>query len=133
MGTEEIELVRKGYDAFIAGDIEWLNEHMHENIVWHVGGHSRFAGDYRGREDVLAFFAKAVQVAVNEFDVHDIAAGDDHVVAVLDATWRTPNGDSFWSRAVQVFHIANGQAIESWFLVEDQPGLDAFIDAASTS
>ena len=25
------ELVRKGYDAFIAGDIEWMNEHLHDN------------------------------------------------------------------------------------------------------
>ena len=131
MGTEEIELVRKGYDAFIAGDIEWLNEHLHQNIVWHVGGHSRFAGDYRGREEVLAFFAKAVQAAVTEFDIHDVAAGEDHVVTILDATWRRPDGATFGSRAVQVFHIANMQALESWFLVEDQPGLDAFLDAAA--
>ena len=29
---EDIELVRTGYDAFVAGDMEWLNEHLHENV-----------------------------------------------------------------------------------------------------
>ena len=30
---EDIELVRTGDDAFVAGDMEWLNEHLHENVV----------------------------------------------------------------------------------------------------
>jgi ketosteroid isomerase-like protein len=31
---EYAELVRKGYEAFIAGDKEWLNEHLRENVLW---------------------------------------------------------------------------------------------------
>jgi uncharacterized protein len=33
---EDAELVRRGYEAFIAGDMEWLNGHLHKNVVWHV-------------------------------------------------------------------------------------------------
>src|SRR5262249_24668448 len=79
---EDAELVRRGYDAFIAGDMEWMNEHLHENIVWHVPGDNRFSGDHRGREAVLALFANLVSVVVPEFDIHDVVASDDHVVVL---------------------------------------------------
>ena len=59
---DDAELVRKGYEAFIAGDMVWLNEHLHENVVWHVPGHNVTSGDYRGRENVLGYFAKTVQI-----------------------------------------------------------------------
>src|SRR5262245_2361016 len=126
LGKEDIDLVRRGYEAFIAGDMEWMNRHLHERIVWHAPGTSSLAGDYHGREEVLAFFAKSVQVAIPEFDIHDIAAGDDHIVALINTTWRRPDGVTHEGRAVQVFHLAGDQAIESWFMVEDQAGFDAF-------
>jgi ketosteroid isomerase-like protein len=58
---EDIELVRTGYSAFVAGDKEWLNEHLHVNVVWHAAGKGSRAGEYRGREEVLASFANSVQ------------------------------------------------------------------------
>ena len=128
---EDIELVRTGYDAFVAGDMEWLNEHLHENVVWHAAGRSSLAGEYRGREEVLAFFAKSVQVARPAFEIHDVAGGEDHVVTVLDVTWRLPDGGTFESKAVQVFHVGGGKVLESWFIPQDQAGLDAFLEGAS--
>jgi ketosteroid isomerase-like protein len=123
----DVEIVRTGYDAFVAGDVKWLNEHMHQNVVWHMGGNNPLSGDYRGREEVLAFLAKSVQTAIPEFAIHDIAGGEDHVVTLIEATWRRPDGETFESKAVQVFHLDGGVALESWFLVEDQAGLDAFL------
>jgi uncharacterized protein len=132
MGAQEdAELVRKGYEAFIAGDMEWMNEHLHENVVWHSPGNNVLSGDYRGRESVLAWFAKTVQVALPEFDMHDIVASDDHVVALFTIRWRrNDNGDTFEDRNVQVFHIANGQAIEVWTMDADQAGFDNFLVGA---
>jgi len=128
---EDAELVRRGYEAFIAGDMEWLNEHLHENVVWHVPGTSVLAGDYRGRESVLAFFAKSVQVALPEFDIHDVAATEDHVVALVSIQWRrNDNNETFSDRVAQVFHLDNGQAIEVWTMSEDQPGFDRFLEGA---
>jgi len=126
---EDIELVRKGYEAFIAGDLEWMNEHLHENVVWHSPGNNVLSGDYRGRESVLAFFAKSVQVALPEFNMHDIVASDDHVVALFSINWRrNDNGETFEGRVAQVFHIENGQALEVWTMAEDQAGFDKFLE-----
>jgi len=125
----DAQLVRQGYDAFIAGDMEWLNEHFAETIVWHVAGNNALAGDYRGREEVLAFFARSVQAATPNFDVHDVVAGEDHTVALVNIHFtRTDNGRTFEGRTVQVLHIENGKALESWTLAEDQAGLDAFLE-----
>ena len=129
---EDVEIVRRGYDAFIAGDMEWMNEHLHENVVWHVPGHSALAGEHRGRENVLAFFAKTVQIALPEFDIHDILASQDHVVAIMTNRWRrTDTGDTFEDRSVQVFHLDNGRAIEVWTLAEDPEGFDRFLEGAT--
>lgn len=130
MGVQDdIELVRRGFEAFIAGDVEWMNEHLHENVVWHSPGHNVLSGDYRGRESVLAFFAKTVQVALPEFDMHDIVASDDHVVAIFTINWRrNDNGQTFEDRVAQVFHVENGQALEVWTMTEDQAGFDKFLE-----
>jgi ketosteroid isomerase-like protein len=132
MGAQQdAELVRRGYEAFIAGDMEWMNQHLHENVVWHNPGHNVLSGDYRGRENVLAFFAKTMQIALPEFDIHDIVASEDHVVAVLTVRWkRVDNDATLESRGAQVFHVDNEQALEVWSLSEDQSEIDRFLEGA---
>src|SRR5207245_974647 len=64
---EDVELVRRGYEAFIAGDMVWLDEHFHENIVWHVPGHNLLSGTHRSRDNVMAFLLRSVKIALPEF------------------------------------------------------------------
>ena len=126
---EDIELVRQGYDAFIAGDMEWMNDHLHDNVIWHVPGHNVLSGDYKGKEQVLAFFAKSVQVALPEFEIHDVLGSEDHVVAIFSITWkRTDTGATFEDRNAQIFHLDNGKANEVWTLGEDSDGFDRFVE-----
>jgi hypothetical protein len=125
---DDIDLVRKGFEAFIAGDMVWLNEHLHENIVWHVPGHNVLSGDHRGRENVLAFFIKGVQIAIPELDIHDVVGSEDHVVAIQTVRWRrNDNAETFEDHAVTVFHVADEQAIEVWALLEHQQEFDQFL------
>ena len=129
---EDADLVRRGYEAFIAGDMEWLNEHLHENVVWHVPGHNLTSGDYRGREDVLGFFARSVQIALPEFDIHDIVASDDHVVVLTTINWRRNDNDAtFEDHVGQVFHLEDGRVLEVWTMGEDIGGFDQFLEGVS--
>jgi uncharacterized protein len=128
-GQDDIDLVRHGYEAFIAGDMEWMNEHLHDTIVWHNPGNNAFSGDYKDREEVLSFFARSVQHVIPEFDLHDILASEDHVVALLSVTWRRQdNGQSITTKGAQVFHVDNGKAIEVWTMAEDQSEIDRFLE-----
>jgi ketosteroid isomerase-like protein len=125
------EFVRRGYNAFIAGDMEWLNEHMDDTIAWHEPGNNQLSGSYSGRDEVLAHFAAQVGVAVPEFDIHDVLANDDHAVALLTITaTKTDGGDTFTGKCVQVFHLASGdepRVLEAWTMNEDQAAVDAFV------
>jgi ketosteroid isomerase-like protein len=129
---EDAELVRRGYEAFIAGDMVWLNEHLHERVVWHVPGHNLLSGDHTGREDVLAFFGRTVQIALPEFEIHDVVASDDHVVALSTIRWRrNDNGETFEDHVGQVFHLDGGKVLEVWTMGEDLAGYDRFLEGAS--
>jgi ketosteroid isomerase-like protein len=126
---DDIDLVRKGFEAFVAGDMVWMNEHLHENIVWHVPGHNVLSGDHRGREYVLAFLARSVQIAIPEIDIHDVVGSEDHVVAIQTVRWRrNDNAETFQDHGVMVFHVAEGQAIEVWTLLEHQREFDEFLE-----
>jgi ketosteroid isomerase-like protein len=129
---ENIELVRRGFDAFVAGNMEWLNEHFHENIVWHVPGHNVLSGAHQGREQVLAMFIKSVQLALPEFEIHDVLGSEDHIVVLATFHWRRQdNGETFDDHNVSVFHVENEKALEVWNIQEDPGGFDAFIASAS--
>jgi ketosteroid isomerase-like protein len=125
------ELVRTGYNAFIAGDMEWLNEHLDDTIVWHDPGDNRFSGDFHGRDEVFAHLAALVAFETPEFDIHDVVANDDHAVALVTvtATKTDGSGESFTNKFVHVFHVSSGdepRVLEAWIMNEDQAGVDKF-------
>ena len=120
------ELVRKGLDAFMKGDMAAVNELLADDIVWHVGGNSQLAGDYRGREAVMGFFAKMAGIATPSMSIHDVVANDEHALAMVEAGGTKPDGTSLQQRSVQVYHVSGGKATEAWFYSEDQAALDAF-------
>jgi uncharacterized protein len=127
------ELVRRGYDAFVAGDMEWMNEHLHDNIVWHEPGNNVLSGDFKGRDAVLAHFASQVQIFLPEFELHDVVANDDHAIALVSVkATRQDNKQTIESRFVHIMHVdANGRALESWVFNEDQAALDRFLEGLS--
>ncbi|MBK5117032.1 MAG: nuclear transport factor 2 family protein [Thermoleophilia bacterium] len=55
---ENAELVRRGYAAFNAGDMETLTELFDENASWHTPGRSPIAGDHVGRDAAFAQFGR---------------------------------------------------------------------------
>jgi uncharacterized protein len=123
-----VEIVRHGYDAFVAGDMEWMNEHLHENVVWHEPGDNPISGDSHGREATLAHFAKQVQYFIPSFDIHDALANDDHAVVLATVrVTRNDNQESMEGRYVHTFHLTDGQVLESWIFNEDQAAIDAFL------
>jgi ketosteroid isomerase-like protein len=59
MGADEnVELVRRGYEAFNSGDMETLTEIFDENASWHTPGRGPLAGDHQGREATFAYFGQ---------------------------------------------------------------------------
>ena len=121
------ELARRGYAAFASGDMGTLNELFADDIVWHVGGRSPLAGDYKGKDAVFGFFARTMEITNGTFrlEVHDILANDEHVVGLSTATGQR-DGKSLHDNAVQVLHVNDGKVTESWLHPGDVYATDEF-------
>jgi uncharacterized protein len=121
------DLLRRGYEAFAAGDIDTVLSVFADDIVWHVGGSSQIAGDYRGHQEVLGFFGKLMELSGGTFrvDVHDLLANDVHGVALVTAHGERDD-QRLEARQANIFHLADGKATEFWGFAEDQEALDKF-------
>jgi ketosteroid isomerase-like protein len=122
------ELVRKGYEAFNTGDMDTIRETFDPNIVWHIGGRSDLAGDYKGVDEVLGFFGKIIGMfdAPPQLELHDVLANDEHAVALIKSTSKK-GGKSRTSEAVHLFHVKDGKATEFWDHPLDMYGDDEFL------
>lgn len=123
-----IEMTRKGYQAFNEQHLEDAMDTIHEGIVWHSGGDNPISGEFQGKQAVMELFVKFGRLTEGtyEADVHDIVASDDHTVVIGTST-ATRNGRTHTSRFVDVIHPAeDGRAKEFWRFVEDQAADDEF-------
>jgi len=121
------DLVRRGFAAFGTGDMATLGELFADDVVWHSGGRSPIAGDYKGKDEVFGFFAQLAQRAGGTFrvDIHDVLANDKHVVALTTGTAER-EGKRLSDNGVQIFHVKDGKVTETWFYPGDQYAADEF-------
>jgi len=123
-----IERTRKGYAAFDAGDVNTVLELFADNIVWHIGGNSKYTGTYNGKQAVLELFGRLMQDGVvQKHAIHDILASDDHVVTLADVTV-TYKGQTISGPAVDIAHEnAEGQMTEFWRVASTQKEFDELV------
>jgi uncharacterized protein len=114
MGTgANAEIVRRGYEAFNAGDIETLTELFDEGASWHTPGRSPIAGDHGGREPAFAQFGRYGGDTGGTFQaelsfLHE--ADDGRVVGVHHSAQR--NGKNLDIDACIVFELKDGRLVD---------------------
>jgi hypothetical protein len=122
-----VELVRRGYAAFAAGDMATVSELFADDIVWHWPGRSALSGDHVGKEAVFRMFAKLAEMAVLRQEIHDVLANDEHAVVLVRNHAERSDGRTFDDRQAHVWHVRDGKAVECWMMGEgDQAAADAF-------
>ena len=129
MGAKEnAEQIRRGYEAFNSGDVDALVELFAEDIVWHVPGSSKLAGDHIGRDATLAMFGAygAAAEGTLEANLIDVMASDDNVTGWATDTAATATR-SLETSAVVIFAIRDGKVTEAWHHFGDQDAFDAFV------
>jgi ketosteroid isomerase-like protein len=126
-----VTLVREGFEAFQKGDTAWMDAHLADDVVWHVGGNSKWAGAYEGKAQVLEFFGRQAEAMPGppDVDIHDILGNDDHVVVLGTARATGPDGSGAEWKYAQVFHVKEGKATEVWGMAENDAAVDPFLDS----
>jgi ketosteroid isomerase-like protein len=128
MGTaENVELVRRGYAAFNAGDMATLSEIFAEDAVWYVAGSGVLSGTKEGRDAVLAYFGELGARTQGHFqaNVEDIVGGEKHTVAIQQ-THGEANGKTLDMATVITFVVRDGQIAEGREFFEDTAKADDF-------
>jgi uncharacterized protein len=120
-------LIRDGYDAFVAGDIERVAGLLDPDIVWHVGGTSPLSGDYKGHGELMGLFARLAEYTDGSISIiaRDILTSEDHVI-VLTTMTGTRGDRRLEDDGVAVFKVVGGKAVEVWVFAENQGAIDSF-------
>ncbi|MGH3785172.1 MAG: nuclear transport factor 2 family protein [Pseudonocardiaceae bacterium] len=110
-----VELVRRGYDAFNNRDMIALAALIAENVVWHVAGRSLAAGDYHGRETTFAYFRHLHELTNGTYQAElHVAVGDaEHVISVDHSSARR-SGRTYDENELVVFRFRDGRVVEAW-------------------
>lgn len=116
-------VARQLFEAFQKGDVDTLKGLVSPDIRWHEAGSPEVI---QGHEAVQARLGMAAGLET-DVELHTVLADDDHVVSLVKARMRKPNGDEVSYPAVEVAHVKDGMVTERWaFLDAVPPDVQAF-------
>ena len=115
MSQDNLDVIRRGYDAFGRGDINTLLESFDEQVSWVTPGPPELAtsGRRTGRQEVAEFFASVNELFdIQRFEPKDFLAQGDRVVVVGSETARARStGNVIEVDWVHVFTMRNGKVV----------------------
>ena len=114
-------VVREMNEKMAAGDMEGAASKVADDVVWHEIGH---AEPRRGKADLAASMGDFEGYDV-KWDVHDVTASDDHVIALGTAV-ASKDGKSLTYRTAEIYHVKNGQVTERWAFSDDTKAITDF-------
>jgi steroid delta-isomerase-like uncharacterized protein len=127
-----VEIVRRGYDAFNNRNMDALAALIAENVVWHVSGRSLLAGDYHGRETTFAYFDRLHSLTNGTYqsELHVAVGGDEHVISIDNSSARR-NGRTYEENELVVFRFRDGRIVEAWQAFMSPYAHDAFFSTTA--
>jgi hypothetical protein len=130
MAHKNEKIMRDADEAMDKGDIDGFFAPFADDVVVHIGGRSKLAGDVKGKEELRAKFNQFMgSMGENpEIVTHDILANDTHGVMMQEFRG-TKKGQRQTFKGVGIFHFSNGKINEAWFIDEDPYEADKFYDA----
>lgn len=127
MAHPNAEVLRRADEAMERGDIEGFLSHYSDDVVAHVAGRNRLAGDYKGLDQLQDVFGRFME-AVGEytFQNHTYLADDEHG-GILQRGTSVRDGETREFNEVFVFHFRDGKISEMWYVPVDQVAVGALI------
>ena len=112
---QNIDVVKKGYEAFGRGDIPGLLMQLDANVSWLAFGPAELptAGHRRGHQGVTEFFQQlAAIVDITRFETKEFIAQGDRVVVLGDGTEKVKaTGKALEFHFAHVFSVRDGKVV----------------------
>jgi len=128
MSQENVELARRGYEAFTAGDPAGVVGFLDAEIEVHDFAEMPDAAVYHGPEGFVAIIANTL----DEFDdfrleAEEFSAPDDeHVLVLVRQGGRgKESGAEVEARVVHLWRTRDGKAVELWLYGSQEEALEA--------
>ncbi|MGE3984382.1 MAG: nuclear transport factor 2 family protein [Dehalococcoidia bacterium] len=128
LAATNAEIVRRGYAAFNAADIETLTSLFHEDAAWHTPGRGIVAGDRSGRDAVFGHFGIYGGETAGTFraELRDVIAGNDGRVIAMHHNSGDRNGKHLDIDCCLVFQIEDGRVVDGREYFYDLHAWDEF-------
>jgi uncharacterized protein len=101
------ELIKRGYAAFAAGDVQTVMELFDDDVEWVQPGDSAVSGAFHGKAEVMEYMGRLAEKALSVKLKRLIAEGDT-VVAITEVTVDGQTGED-----ADVFTIRNGKTVRA--------------------
>ena len=126
-GVPVAELARELYERLSARDFAGYFDRLADDAIFHVGGDSIVAGEYRGKAAIAALGMKLIEETAGSFrtELISVLANGSHAITLH--RWRAARrGCHVEMYNFNVYRFANGLVAERWEFIEDQRAHDAF-------
>jgi len=100
-----IELVKKGYEAFSAGDVDAVMSLFDDNIEWVQPGDSAISGTYHGKAELGGYLSRLAEKSVT-VKLNRLIADGDTVVALTEVAVGSERGQD-----ADVFTLRDGKTV----------------------
>jgi len=107
VASQNLEIAKKGYEAYGKGDVETALADFDDNIEWVVPGNSTVSGTYRGKDKFMEMLGKLAEKSFTTTPERFFADGDDVVVI----TRTTAGGES--ALQADVLTYRNGKLVKA--------------------
>jgi ketosteroid isomerase-like protein len=107
VASQNVEIAKKGYDAYAAGDVETALADFDDNIEWSIPGNSTLSGNYRGKDKFMELLGKLAEKSFTTTPERIIGEGDDVIVI----TKTTAGGET--ALQADVLTYRNGKLVKA--------------------
>jgi uncharacterized protein len=107
VASQNLEIAKKGYEAYGKGDVETALADFDDNIEWTIPGNSTVSGTYRGKDQFMEMLGKLAEKSFTTTPDRFFAGGDDVVVI----TKTTAGGES--ALQADVLTYSNGKLVKA--------------------
>lgn len=127
MASENVELLKQGYEAFNRGDIDAAFELLDPEIEWVTDARVPFAGTYRGHDELRALIRDQQEVfgEVSWEPLEFFDAGDQVVVFVRQRARGQASGAEVEITVGHLWTIRHGKAVRWQGFPEREKSLEA--------